>query len=117
MLSVSAEPETTEVAEPDALPCSDLHTGEVVLADTEHFAAEQGPYPGEDVILSRSIEACVAALEAYTGQVYEESLFDVMPLYPIADGWSFDRGLTCVGAVLSESTLLPIESTGSIKAA
>jgi len=115
MLEVSDE--TTEIAQMSAVPCSDLHTGEVVLADAEYFATAEDSYPGEEVIASRSTEACVTALGEYTATVYEDSNFDVMPIYPIAEGWSTDRGLTCVGVVLSENTWLPIESTGSIKAA
>jgi len=119
MLEV-AEPgqDSEDVAELTAVPCSELHTGEVVAVDDAVFDGED-EYPAEVVLESRSYEHCVLALEEYTGQSYEESYFDVFAMYPSPESWDLDRdrGVACVGVVLSENTLLPIESTGSMKAA
>ena len=108
----------SEVETAAAVPCAETHTGEVVLVDDEFFAAETA-YPGAPVIDSRSYEACVKALEDYTGKTYADSAIEAYPLTPSEEGWDAidDRGIVCVGVVLSETTMLPIESTGSMKKA
>jgi hypothetical protein len=116
VLDLSAT-EPSEVEAVAAVPCEETHTGEVVLVDDEFFAAES-EYPGDEVIQSRSYEACVKALEEYTGKSYADSPIDTFPYTPTEDGWANDdRGIICVGVVLSETTMYPIESTGSMKAA
>jgi hypothetical protein len=116
MLSYS-EDAPDEVAQFDAVPCSDVHTGEVVLVDDDFFA-EESELPSSEVLESRSYEACAVAVEEYTGEPFEDSYFDAYPVFPTKDSWEAmdDRGIVCVGVVLSEKTWYPIESTGSMKA-
>ncbi len=115
---VDVESEVDQVSSVAAVPCAQTHAGEVILVDDEFFAAEEA-YPGEEVIEARSSEACVAALEEYTGVAYLDGNFDALPVYPTQEGWDAvqDRGIVCIGITLTQDTWMPIESTGSIKAA
>lgn len=116
MLS-AAEDVPDEVAEFDGVPCGQPHTGEVVLVDDEFFA-EEAELPSIEVLESRSYEACAEAVEQYTGEPFADSGYDAYPMFPTQDSWNGldDRGIVCVGVVLSERTWYPVESTGSIRA-
>ena len=116
MLSYS-EDAPDEVTQFDAVPCSEVHTGEVVIVYDDFFANES-ELPSIEVLESRSYEACAVAVEDYTGEPFQDSNYDAYPLFPTRDSWDAldDRGIVCVGVVLSEKTWYPIESTGSIKA-
>lgn len=121
LLSGSAEADQAsgdEVAQFDAVPCGEPHTGEVVLVDDDFFVGTT-EFPGEEEVWSRSSEACAVAVEEYTGEPFLSSPYDAVALYPTAESWDAvdDRGIACLGVVLSEQTGEPIESSGSIKAA
>ncbi len=105
-----------EVAQDDAVSCSEAHTGEVVLVDDDFFSGE-AELPSEEVLTSRVYEARAAAVEEYTGEPFVDSRFDVAPIFPTAESREVvnDRGIACLGIVLSDKTWHPIESMGSIK--
>jgi hypothetical protein len=112
---LSGEP--FELVSVGAVPCSEPHTAEVVSVNDTFFEGEDS-LPAQDVVDSRSAQACLSDLVAYTGQPYEESLFDVIPLTPTQDSWDIlgDRGLACIGITLSQETGMPIESNSSMRA-
>ena len=94
-------------------PCTALHNGEVVFAAEDHFAGEASP-PTSPTLAE---QLCIAELERYTGQPYDQSPFDFYYLYPSAATWGLgDRGLTCLGVTLDDSFTEVIETTGSMRA-
>jgi hypothetical protein len=101
----------------DSVPCSESHVGEVILVDEEYFATRQSMPPSEQLVADAA-EACVVSVAEYTGQPYDTSPYDVMPLVPTEQGWNTvdDRGLVCVGFTLAENREDIIATTGSIRA-
>ena len=117
-LDAVAEGDPTEVEQFAALPCSDPHTGEVILVDDQFFA-DLDDFPTEDDLYDSAAPACIAALDDYTGTTYESSPYDFASLIPTSESWEAidDRGLICVGVTLNDALDAPIESSGSIRAA
>jgi len=116
-LDAVADGNPTEVEQFAALPCTDAHTGEVVLVDDQFFA-DLDEFPTEDDLYDSAAPACIGALDDYTGTSYESSPYDFASLIPTSESWEAidDRGLICVGVTLDEALDAPIESAGSIRA-
>ena len=117
VLTTTVTDESEEVAQFEGVPCSQPHTGEVVLVDDDFFA-DEADFPGDQALASRADEPCLAALEDYTAQPFDSSPYAYYQLFPTQESWQGmgDRGIACVGIVLSEETWEPIESAGSIRA-
>lgn len=116
LLGEVAGTETSEVEQFQAVPCEDPHTGEVVLRDDEFFAGSD-EFPGEDALFADAAVECVSALEAYTGQAYQDSPYDAVPVVPTETSWNDadDRELLCIGVTLGETPDEFAETTGSIR--
>jgi hypothetical protein len=110
--------EITEVEEFAALPCTELHSGEVITNDKQ-FYAEFDSIPTNDELLESGSERCTTDLESYTGTEYDTSIYEFLPLIPTAESWEAidDRGLICIGVTLDQSLTDVIDTTSSIKAA
>lgn len=111
-----AEAAAQQVETVDALPCDQEHDGEVILRD-DAFYADAGDFPGDDVVSEQGDEACVAALEQYTGEDYLRSPYGVLSMVPTEDSWSVadDRGLVCIGVTLDEDSEGVLMTVGSIR--
>ncbi len=84
-------------------PCTETHTGEVVLV-TKHPAAKGAPEPGDDELTSYLISTCGAALTKYAGS--DTDRFDLGAFYPTEEDWkNGDRGVTCYLTMLDESAM------------
>jgi hypothetical protein len=114
----NASGDVTEVDDFEAVPCEDLHDGEVVLVDDEFFA-DLEEFPGDADSATQGNPPCIAALDAYTGTEFESSTFSVLPLVPTSDSWDAldDRGLICIGVTLNDELNGVIDTTGSFRAA
>jgi hypothetical protein len=110
--------DVTEVDDFEAVPCEDLHDGEVVLVDDEFFA-DLEEFPGDAESATQGNPPCIAALDAYTGTDFESSSFSVVPLVPTSDSWDAldDRGLICIGVTLNDELNGVTDTTGSFRAA
>jgi hypothetical protein len=116
-LETVAGGDPTEVDEFAALPCTETHSGEVVLVD-EQFYADLDEFPASsDELYAAATEPCTAALDEYTGTSYESSPYDFAPLIPTEESWDVidDRGLICVGVTLNEARDATVESTESMR--
>ena len=111
--------DTVAVTDYPAVPCSRTHNGEVVLVDSTYYEDYSEDWPGSDKLLTlSSVQACIDALDEYTGTVYEESTFDVSSMVPGKDGWEtvHDRELVCIGVTVDVDNLEVLDTTGSIAA-
>ena len=73
--------------------CDTPHDNEVYYV---HEYAE-GPYPGEDAVVSEMDNACLGAFEGYVGRDYETSSLDFGGIWPEQDLWeSGDRTADCL---------------------
>jgi hypothetical protein len=99
-----------------AVPCPDPHTGEVMLVDRSFFA-DLDQFPGEDAAFESATEACIDALEAYTGEVYGDGPLDYFALVPTEESWTSvdDRELVCIGLTLDDTYTRPIDTRGSLR--
>ncbi len=116
-LDTVAEGDETEVQAFAALPCTEPHSGEVVLVD-EQFFADLDEFPASsDELYEAATDPCIAALDEYTGTSYESSQYDFVSLIPTEESWDVldDRGLICVGVTLNEAQDATVESTESMR--
>jgi Septum formation len=107
----------TEVEAFAALPCTETHSGEVVLVD-DQFYVDVDEFPASsDELYAAATDPCTAALDEYTGTTYESSPYDFAPLIPTKESWDLidDRGLICVGVTLNEAGDATVESTESMR--
>ncbi len=82
-----------EVETVPTTPCEGPHDSEVyasvILTETE--------YPGDEDILSRADEECLAGFETFVGTAYEQSIYDFSYYFPTEGSWSGgDREILCV---------------------
>jgi hypothetical protein len=112
----SADGDVTEVDDFEAVPCDELHDGEVVLVDDEFFA-DLDEFPGDAESATQGNPPCIAALDEYTGTDFESSIFNVVPLVPTSESWDGldDRGLICIGVTLNDELNAVIDTTGSFR--
>ena len=84
-------------------PCTESHTGEVILV-TEHPAAKGANAPTDTDLTSYLISTCGPALTTYVGP--DTAKFDLGAFSPTEDGWKDgDRGVTCYLTMLDESAM------------
>jgi hypothetical protein len=97
----------TEIAEPAqrpfavlVIPCENAHTHEVY--DTSTFESDQptgtgASYPGDLTVANRSEELCFAGFEAFIGNAWETSDYDIQAYWPTAESWRSrnDRTVIC----------------------
>lgn len=107
----------TEVGAFEAIPCDSPHTGEVVLVAEDHFA-DLDEYTSISDLSAQGGEACIAALDEYTGTSFESSNFNALPLVPTDASWDEldDRGLVSIGVTLDEELENIAETSESIRA-
>ncbi len=115
--TATSEVEVTQVEEFAAVPCTEMHSGEVVT-DDEQFFADLDAFPTSNELLDSGRERCITDLSAYTASDYETSPYDVIPLIPTETSWDVvdDRGLICIGVTLNDELTEPIDTTESMKA-
>lgn len=97
----------TEIPEPAqqpfavlVVPCEEAHTHEVY--DTAEYESDQptgngADYPGDLTVASRSEEQCFGGFEAFIGNAWETSDYDIQTFWPTADSWRTrnDRSIIC----------------------
>lgn len=112
-----AASESSEIGSLEGIPCSDTHTGEVVLLDGEFFS-DLDEYPGQDAAFDAAGDPCIAALEDFTATPYDSSPFDFYALVPTDASWDGldDRELVCIGYTLDEEMTGVVPTTGSLRA-
>jgi hypothetical protein len=75
-----------------AVDCDTPHDNEVFFI----YDADDGSYPGRDLLFDLARDRCVAEFEPYVGTDYYESNLDVFPIVPTGSGWSDgDREVIC----------------------
>ncbi|HAP78331.1 MAG TPA: hypothetical protein DCR14_19895 [Acidimicrobiaceae bacterium] len=87
--------------------CATPHEAEV-FAVVQLNENRDSTYPGESVAQQRASEACFDAFEAYVGEPYDTSVFELFYTYPQEIGWKATRGnVECLlvepGAMLTGS--------------
>jgi hypothetical protein len=87
------DPTETVVESLQLIDCDEPHDNEAYAT----LLLEQSVYPGDEVISSFAIDACLGPFEAYVGMAYAESDLDFAFLAPTAEGWNSngDRSVTC----------------------
>jgi hypothetical protein len=90
--SVVTTEEVTEVSTVPLVTCDKPHDTEVVSS----VLFEDGDYPGDDAVLARGDEECVAAFEEYIGFSYADSVYDYGYYLPTEESWAGgDREILC----------------------
>lgn len=81
------------LATPETIPCDEPHDSEVyVLGD-----AQDGDYPGEDVLFADIASFCQLEFPAFVGIDYDQSTLDYLTLGPTEADWAIgDRRVWCV---------------------
>jgi hypothetical protein len=91
--------------------CSEPHEFELI-AIVSHNSSLNAPYPGQQVTFEAAVDLCMEPFEAYVGATYDDSVLDILVLYPLEESWeSGDRLSSCSayrldGGMLSESVRL-----------
>jgi hypothetical protein len=104
-------PTATEIQTVESHPCTESHTGEVILVAEYTEAGSTYPILGFDSFVET---ACTPAFATYVGRAIDsEPELSIGYFYPTRDGWSNDdRTITCYVAQPDES-----EMTQSVKGA
>ena len=92
--------EGTRVVNLTAIPCAELHEGEVFAV----FELLPGTYPGEDVVDRRAESGCVDRLSVYAPAAAAGDEFDVFYYVPTRRSWGGDRGVVCLAAFTPQAT-------------
>ena len=82
-----------EVQDLPGLPCSEPHDNEVYAAFDVFFDS----YPGQKSMLEAANDQCLKRFDSFVGRPYDESVLDILPIYPTNDSWSRmnDREVIC----------------------
>lgn len=85
--------EVLEISEVAAQPCTEPHDNEVFHS----FQLTGDALPSEDEIFEQVGLQCGDAFDAFVGKLWEESEFDLFPIWPSEASWrTGDRTVTCV---------------------
>ena len=95
--------------EVEAVPCSELHSGEVYLV----FDLADGDFPGDDEVVRLSETGCFDGFRAFVGVAPMRSTLDVTFLHPDSVGWRIadDREVLCIIGERDGSTTGTLEGT------
>lgn len=112
-----ADSEESEVSSLEGIPCSETHTGEVLLLDDQFFS-DLDEYPGQEAAFEAAADPCIGVLEEFTGVSYDASPFDFYSLVPTSASWEAldDRELVCIGFTLDDELTEIVPTTGSLRA-
>jgi len=79
------------------LSCTDPHTHEVYAVLTyDGTAPKGGAYPGATVVQDWAEQSCYAGFEAFVGEAWTASDFDIETWWPSAESWARrDRTVIC----------------------
>ena len=85
--------EEDEVFMVTAVPCSQPHDSEIFSM----FGTELAAWPGStDAMFEHATHACLAHFESFVGMAYEDSVLELISMYPTRDSWSLDdREIVC----------------------
>lgn len=74
--------------------CSQAHLWEAYAEET----MDDESYPGEQVAADRADTFCYDQFETYVGISYDESVYELVTLYPVEGSWTLlgDRTITCL---------------------
>lgn len=88
------DPSGDDVADVEALPCSEPHDNEVYHL----FDLPDGDFPGEDAVMGLADEGCAAEFDGFVGAAYADSELDFYHLTPTNDTWNqmSDREVVCL---------------------
>ena len=87
------DPGETVISELELIDCDQPHDNEVFA----NLQIEEALFPGEEILDSFAIDACLAPFEAYVGEQYADSSLDYWYLSPTEESWAGDdRAITCV---------------------
>lgn len=74
------------------VPCDTPHRSE--LYHREELSGSS--YPGESEVQDQANEICIDQFETFVGLSFESSELNIIPLYPIAEGWdNGDHAVDC----------------------
>jgi hypothetical protein len=103
----------------DAVPCTQAHTAEVILADNHYFSrywAAGAAFPGSKSIIDAAHKACNSAFASYVGIAFSQSKYTWADVIPDQSTWpSGDRGLHCVAYWSTTKQPAGVTLTESIK--
>ena len=90
------------------LPCSDPHDNEVYAVFDVSFAT----FPGDQAMLDVATDGCFKRFAGFVGRSFDESILDILPIYPTDASWSQlnDREIICAVYHIDGKKL-----TGSVK--
>ncbi len=89
----------------ETVPCTSPHDMEAV-ARTNHVAAPDAPYPGDDEVGLSGLAACRGPTDRYIGRPIFESGLGLSVLQPTADSWAIgDRSFVCMAHAIDDSSL------------
>ena len=103
-----AGPAGAEVQDLPGLPCSDPHDNEVYAVFDVSFAT----FPGDQAMLDVATDGCFKRFAGFVGRSFDESILDILPIYPTDASWSQlnDREIICAVYHIDGKKL-----TGSVK--
>ena len=101
-----------EISSVPATPCSEPHDNEVFAI----YDVDLAEFPGQELMMERANEDCVAKFEAYVGRDYQSSELEVFAMAPSAESWVMrnDREVVC-GLYHLESQKLTGSMQGSAR--
>jgi hypothetical protein len=103
------DPTAEEVEEVTALPCAEAHEYELMHTGV----MPEGEYPTDDHLIDWLVANCKPAFEAYIGEPYDTSIYELTWFSPTRLGWvSGDRTIQCAVRHPTERRL-----TGSLRGA
>lgn len=91
-----------EVETLEAIPCAELHDGEV-LDVVDMTGGDDAPFPGSTVVSAEAETACLASFERRTGRDFiTDPEWDMTYLSPTEDSWTLggDREIVCIAVPL-----------------
>ena len=95
MIDVQKLQRTVEV-----VPCSDVHWGEVYA----NFDLAAGPFPGNAQVQRLADGGCSKRFGPIAAEAQDPSKLEGFVLYPVAQAWALDRGVTCIVSTGTPST-------------
>lgn len=92
-----------EVSDLPGVPCSEPHDYETYAV----FDVALDSYPSEDAMSELAYERCLERFDGFVGLEYENSVLDIVTLYPTTESWQQDdREVVCALYDMNEEKLV-----------
>jgi len=101
-----------EVSSLPAVPCSAPHDNEVFAV----FDLSVDEFPEGEAMSQMAFDACQARFASFVGISYEESVLDILTLYPTRESWELqgDREVVCALFEMNAKKLTGTSKNASI---